>query len=235
MRFAGRRWECRLRLSPRVGWPQGGPKRGIAGRPRVPCRALRGEARASRVPIGRLRVVRGGRSGSAALALATAIAAGPVYQAAAGIVHPRQNEEMRPVLEFVRDHWKVGDTLYLHYEAQYAFRYYEECGCLELTHEGRELWPVRALGGPSELAPAIVSKTPALIVGRHYDADSKRYIADLRRLKGRGRVWFLYSHFADSSEKSFIQRDLIGTLNEMGVRLNGIDRTRAHAYLYDLR
>jgi hypothetical protein len=172
---------------------------------------------------------------AAALTLVVVLAGGPVFVAAKRLVHPRQREEIRPVLEFVRDHWQAGDTLYLQHYAQYAFLYYEKCGCLRLTHDGRMLWPVRETTGPDEVSQAIISETPALVVERYYARDPRRYVADLRRLKGRGRVWFLYSHVATAGEKSFIQHDLIGELNEMGVLLNGIDRPGAHAYLYDLR
>jgi hypothetical protein len=138
------------------------------------------------------------------------------------------------VLAFVRDHWRPGDTLYVHYAAQYAFRYYGECGCLRLERNGRALWRVQPIGGADQFAPAIRSESSDLIVGGRF-AHASKYIADLKRLEGRPRVWFLYSHFSDASEESFIQHVLIGQLNRMGVRIAGIDRPRAHAYLYKLR
>jgi hypothetical protein len=166
-----------------------------------------------------------------AIALAIVLAAGPVYQATARLVHPRQREEIRPVLEFVRDHWKAGDTLYIHSEAQYAFRYYSECKCLRLTRDGRNLWPVRVRRGADFLAQAIDSATPSLVVGR----DPQRFTSEMRRLEGRGRVWFLYSHFSSPGEEELIEQRFIGALDKMGVRLDGIDRPRAHAYLYSLK
>jgi hypothetical protein len=166
--------------------------------------------------------------------LAVAVAAGPVSLATKHLVHPRQREEVRPVLEFVRERWRAGDTLYLYHYAQYPFLYYERCDCSRLTRAGRVLWPVRAVAGPDEHSQAVLSKTPALVVG-HFRAVPQQYVADLHRLKGRGRVWFVYSHFATPGEELFIQHRLIDTLDKMGVRLTSIDRLRAHAYLYDLR
>jgi hypothetical protein len=170
---------------------------------------------------------------AAAVLLAAALVVGPGYLAIQRLAHPRQREEIRPVLEFVRDHWKAGDTLYLHPGAQYAFAYYSECGCLRLTRDGHALWPIQLLRGADFRAPALESKTPALIVG-HPHATRERWETDLMKLRGRGRVWFVYSHFADAFEEEFIRRDLIGELEELGVRLDGIDRPRAHAYLYRL-
>ncbi len=170
-----------------------------------------------------------------ALVLSSLVAAGPVYTAAKRMVHPREVEEIRPVLVFVRDHWRAGDTLYIHYGAQYAFLYYEECGCLRLTVRGRALWPVRELAGRHQVDQAVLSRTRALVVGRYYGSHRREAVASLRKLMGRGRVWFLYSHVANPAEASFIEHGLIGALDDMGVRLDGIDRHGAHAYLYDLK
>src|SRR5262249_8152288 len=68
-----------------------------------------------------------------AVALVAAIAGGPAVLAAKRLVHPRHREELRPVLAYVRDHWRRGDILYVHNYAQYAFLYYERCGCLNLN------------------------------------------------------------------------------------------------------
>jgi hypothetical protein len=162
--------------------------------------------------------------------LAVAVAAGPVYLAATRLINPRHTEEIRPVLEFVRDHWKTGDTLYLDYKAQYAFLYYEECKCLRLTHNGRELWPVRPLSGSDFLAPAVDSRTAALVVVK----DLRQYAMRLRGQRTGSRVWLLYSHL-DNAKKEHPIEQMLSALDKRGVRLNSINRTRAHAYLYELR
>jgi hypothetical protein len=168
--------------------------------------------------------------------LAGAIAAGPVWLAGQRLIHPRTHEEIRPVLEFVRDHWHPGDVLYVHYGAKYAFLYYTECKCLRLSRpHGGPLWPLRRLSGDrDQLAQAAVSLTPDLILGRHFGERRHRYVDDLNRVKGRRRVWFLYSHLSYPGEQVFIQRALLGRLESLGTRINGIDRPRAHAYLFKL-
>jgi hypothetical protein len=173
--------------------------------------------------------------GTIAIALSAGVVGGPAFDAAKHVVHPRHREELRPVLAFVRDHWQPGDVLYLHNYAQYAFLYYDRCGCLSLRRSRRPLWPVEAVSGRQEFARAVVSETPALIVGKYHARDWAAYVADVRKLRGHGRVWFVYSHFATPAEGAFIRRGLLGTFDQMGVRLTGIDRTGAHAYLYDLR
>jgi hypothetical protein len=171
-----------------------------------------------------------------ALLLAAVVAGGPVWLAGDRLLHPRTNEETRPVLEFVRDHWRAGDTLYVHYGAQYALLYYEECNCLRLTAPGtrRRLWPLRPLEGQkNQFGQAALPLTHDLVIGRRYD-DEDPYIADLDRVRNSRRVWFLYSHLSYDTEDAFIQQDLLGHLASLGTRIGGIDRPGAHAYLYRL-
>jgi hypothetical protein len=173
-----------------------------------------------------------------ALLLATILAAAPVWFAGDRLIHPRTKEEIRPVLEFVRDHWRTGDTLYVHYGAQYALLYYEECHCLRLSARGtgRHLWPLRALKGqPNQFGQAAVPLSSAVVIGRYHGVDRARYLADLDTVRGRHRVWFLYSHVSSDSEQSQIRDDLLGHLASLGTRINGIDRPGAHAYLYERR
>jgi hypothetical protein len=166
-----------------------------------------------------------------ALALAAAVVGGPLYLAATRLAHPRNREELRPVLEFVRDHWMAGDTLYLHHGAQYAFLYYKECGCVRLKHRGRELWPVRRGSETDFDAQAVEAESRAVIVGKERESFTKA----LRILKGRERIWIVSSHFASPHEEAAVQRHLIRPLDMAGTRLMKVDRPGAHAYLYKLR
>jgi hypothetical protein len=164
-----------------------------------------------------------------------ALLAGPVSLAARGLADPRKHEEIKPVLAYVRDHWRPGDTLYLHYGAQYAFLYYERCGCLSLDGPGgRRLWPVAAEPGGGEFAPALRPLTRSLLVGPAPDAPAGRYVADLRRLRGRHRVWFLYSHVNSSDDEQTITHGVLPGLDRLGRRVDEVSRVGAHAYLYVL-
>jgi hypothetical protein len=168
-----------------------------------------------------------------AVGLVALIAAGPTWEAARAVVNPRTHEEIKPVLEYVRDHWRRGDTLYIHYGAQYAFLYYEECGCISLTGpRGGTLWPVQpARIGTSLYEPPLRPKSSAVLAGPYGGISRSEQLADLNRLRGRTRVWFLYSH--TSNETKSIQ-PLLRRLSEMGRRVAGIDEPGAHAYLFRL-
>jgi uncharacterized membrane protein len=170
--------------------------------------------------------------------LATLILAFPAWSAVRHLVRPQEKEEIKPVLRYVRDHWRSGDTLYVHPSAQYALRYYVECGCLRLVrrHDRRPLWPLNAAsGGVDQHAVALRSRSPDVIVGRYHGTQLDRYLTDLGLLRGRPRVWVLSSHADDEREVTFLTRDVPRYLDSIGRRLEEADATGARAYLYDLR
>jgi hypothetical protein len=170
--------------------------------------------------------------------LAGVLAAGPIWSAGEHLLRPRTHEEIRPVLEFVRDHWRHGDTIYVHNASQYAMLYYEECKCLRLSlpHSRRSLWPLKPVQeAASRYSQAAIPLTSDVILGRRFaNATAAPYIKDVSRVEGRGRVWFLYSHLSSEEEQRLIQ-SMLRRLNSLGVRIKGVDRPGAHAYLYRLR
>jgi hypothetical protein len=176
---------------------------------------------------------RGGRTIAVLAALAMVV--GPISLAGTRLVHPRMHEEIKPVLEFVRDRWRPGDVLYVHYGAQYALLYYDECDCLRLSrpHTARQLWPLQPVRDQKlQYGQAAVPLVPDVILGRNYGADSNRYIQDLNRVRQRQRVWFLYTHVSSLPEQRFIRGTLLRQMASLGRRIDGIDRPGAHAYLY---
>jgi hypothetical protein len=168
--------------------------------------------------------------------LATALCVVPVSYAAYHLVVPRQHEEIRPVLQDIRRSWRPGDAIYLHYGAQYAFLYYLQCRCFDLTPgRGRvPLWrPRRSRFAPDEFAPALVSRPPRFFVGRYAGYDFKSYLRDLQRLQGLRRVWILYTHLSGAGELEFVTGPWLMRLDEMGRRLAEFHAPQAHAFLYD--
>jgi hypothetical protein len=173
-----------------------------------------------------------------AILLAVAVGGGPVWLAGKGLVRPRTHEEMRPVLEFVRDHWQPGDTLYVHYGAQYALLYYDECRCLRLSRSRsrHDLWPLKPT--PTRIgqyAEAAMPLTSDVVLGRYFGIAERPYIEDLGRVPTHGRVWFLYSHLSYEGERALIETKMLRRLGRIGKRISGIDEAGAHAYLYQLR
>jgi hypothetical protein len=170
-----------------------------------------------------------GWTGVAGAAAVLAVAAGPVWYAAKIVAQPPSHEEIKPVLAYIRKHWRDGDALYLHYEAQYAFLYYSRCRCISTDGpKGKKLWPVDVGAGRGTVTRAVLPKSKSVLVG---PSDEAGQIGDLSRVRSRSRVWFLYTHVHGAEEK-FIKGRVLVRLAELGTRIAEIDEHGAHAYLY---
>ncbi len=179
------------------------------------------------------RCIRGRLGVAVAAAAAAAVLGFPLYSAAYHVVHPRTNEELRPVLEELRRAWRPGDTLYLHPGAQYAFRYYSDCDCLDpRSPRLDELVPFTRVNGDSTRSPAIESRSKSLVVGRRVVTDARLLRDDLAGL--RGRVWFVYSHSDIHDERLFFESEVPRVLDGLGTRLATVERPGAAALLYEL-
>jgi uncharacterized membrane protein len=167
--------------------------------------------------------------------LTVALFIGPVWLAAKGAVQPRKHEEIKPALAYIRDQWRAGDVLYLNYATQYAFLYYMRCSCFSAdAPDGRPLWPVApGDGGVQEFAPAVRPLSASLVIAPKVE-NVETSVADLDRLRGRRRVWFLYSHVSNDTERQVITDGILGRLDSMGRRVLEYSEVGAHAYLYSL-
>ena len=118
--------------------------------------------------------------------------------------HPA--EEIRPVLRDIMRHWRVGDWISVYYGAEGPFQYY------------------------STLLKADFQNSISRI---DYRKDLKKYREDLVHLRGRDRVWILFSHvqkgWMGTNEESFI----VDYLDTIGKRQDRITEHGSSAYLYD--
>jgi hypothetical protein len=170
-------------------------------------------------------------------ALAVTLCVVPASYAAYHLIVPRYHEELRTVLGDVQRSSRPGDAIYLEHDSQYAFLYYLQCKCLDLSAPGQgdvPLWrPKLARFGPGESAPALVSQPPFLFVGPSVLSGPKVYLNDLRRLRGLPRVWVVYTHVSNAAEGDFLNGPWLRSLNKIGRRLTEFHSTQAHAFLYD--
>jgi hypothetical protein len=108
------------------------------------------------------------------LALIGALLLHPVYLAGYNLIHPRTQEEARPVLQYLKDHQQDKDIIYVYYGSSEVFRYY---------------------------ARQLDLKNAKAIQGIMSREDRSKYIQDLQQLRGHKRVWLFFSHAY--SEKDF--------------------------------
>jgi hypothetical protein len=153
-----------------------------------------------------------GAPGSAIVAVGAVLALGPPAAAMAGNLPPFYLEHLRPVMAEVRRAWQPGDHAYVYYGAGQAFRFY---------------------------APRVGFGPQDYTMGRCARAAPRAYLQDLDRLRGRPRLWVLFTHGASRGEETAYVRDY---LDRVGRRMSSVEISArgshlgagALAYLYDL-
>jgi hypothetical protein len=143
------------------------------------------------------------------LALAVTLLLAPVSLAYENFTAPKMREHIRPTMEYLREHRRDGDLVYLYYWVEHAVRFY---------------------------APKYGFAMDDFIIGADHHTDPELYRAELDALRGHERVWFLFSHVyedGDFNERDYILNylDSIGELSRE-YRAPG---TSVYLYLYDLR
>ena len=129
-----------------------------------------------------------------------------IFYSGLHLINPRTMEEIKPVINYVREYKQEGDGLYLYYSSQPAFKYYSE----NYGFDDNDY-----------------------IVGISSRDNWEDYIKDLDKLRGIKRVWILFSHVCTwegvDEEKFFLYY-----LDRIGTRLDSFKSIGAAVYLYDL-
>lgn len=131
----------------------------------------------------------------------------PVLNSSYRLIRPRAREEIRPVINYVKEHEDAGDVLYVHRGAVPGFRYY---------------------------APRLELSRMRAVQGIYSKDNWGGYEKDLEQFQGPGRVWFLFSH--TDSDTGFIdeERLFLYFLDKRGKRVDSFKSIGAAVYLYDL-
>jgi len=146
----------------------------------------------------------------------------------------RTAQEIKPVLEYVQIHQQNSDVIYLYHWAEPAFRYY--AGSYGFNYNDCHLInPIPALSFVKEIdyfrskyhfQPVDVKDTRCILGVSELFEQSQ---PDLEKLRGHGRVWFVFSHASEMEEKAFVNH-----LNAIGVPLDKFLQPGASTYLYQL-
>jgi hypothetical protein len=130
----------------------------------------------------------------------------PLLFASYHLVKPSTREEIKPVMNHIKEHEHEGDVLYVYHGAMPAFRYY---------------------------APRFYLSKMNLVWGISSEDDWENYEKDIDQLRGDRRVWLLFSHSHTDTgvdeEKLFMY-----LLHMRGTRLDYFKSVGAAVYLYDL-
>jgi hypothetical protein len=170
-------------------------------------------------------------------ALAVLVLALPGWRALDRLIRPPGREETKSVLAEIRTRWRTGDTFYMSNPTQFAVRYYLECACFAPARgRGEAAWRFRRTpNADSVQANALRSTPPQFIVGRAPVGGRESYFRDVAALRGRARVWLLYTHATDGGELNYLRSGLPRDLERVGRRLYTFRADDATVYLYDLR
>ena len=132
----------------------------------------------------------------------------PLLTAGRNLIKGEFVEELKPAIKYVVARRVEGDSIYVYYASVSAFEYYKERGLIGAKN---------------------------VIIGTGSWAgewNSDNYKTDLDRLRGKKRVWLLFSHVYSRgrvNDGQFYFR----YLNSFGKCLDHLQATDASAYLYD--
>jgi len=160
----------------------------------------------------------------------------PLRDTAYLAARPTGFEEIRPVLDYVRQHEVAGDALYLYWRTEPAFAYYSERwkdddrlpnAKIIHTHPGA---PVASTSAGADRRAQ--DELDALEVMSWADK-SALFLKDLDALRGQSRVWVVFYHVRvhDGIDE---ERWLRGQLEKLGKENDRIALPGASAYEYDL-
>lgn len=161
----------------------------------------------------------------------------PVSWAAYHVKKPMSRSEIKPVLSYIQDNWQAGDIIYVHYFAQYEFEYYARYSPYQYNFtEDDYITGIAPRGWFNKWKKQEVSKyyNPEEAVNQTRNELLGLYVKELEHLRGRKRVWVLFSgritQGSINEEDFFLYHlDLLGER-----RVSFGNSGLAVVYLYDL-
>ncbi len=143
--------------------------------------------------------------------LALGLLASILYVTVPGFVNPNQNQNIKAVMAYVRNHEQTGDIIYVYHGAMPAFTYY---------------------------APFYGFDAASVVVA-DFEADPRvalrKFYTDVDALKGGGRTWFILTHITDCGGCKGDKKEFyVNYLDGLGSMLDHYADVGADAYLYDL-
>jgi len=184
-----------------------------------------------------------GRRGGAGLGAIVLIGAFayPAYRTQQEVRSARVVQDLKPVLQHMRDNAQSDDWIYVSHLAGYPFRYYAERygfnGAVVVPGSYADpRLPERYAEGRQRLFRA-PGRNPVLLgyVSYFTTEDFKDVISDLQPLLGHRRVWVLISHGTGGRS---VGRSIVAYLDRVGRRLDSLRKPGkwggSEVHLYDL-
>ena len=139
---------------------------------------------------------------------------------------PREN--LKPAVSYLQSKVEVGDTLYLYYMTQPAFKWYSKRFGFPYTSFSPPIWT------QTESAGAVIttSDAPRIINGKSsWYGNWKNYMKDFDQFRGNPRVWLLFSFIWDSTNHEV--KHTISYLEKKGKIIDSYQSRHVSLYLMD--
>ena len=156
----------------------------------------------------------------------------PVSWASYHVGKPMIRSEIKPVLNYITNNWEEGDIIYVHFFAQYEFEYYSKHHPTPFDFNDSDY--IIGIGPRGWYNVWRRNNIPEQYKTLEATSQSRsdllnEYINDLDRLRGRKRVWVLFT--GDITMESFF----LSHLDSLGERLESFGHSGlTTVYLYDL-
>lgn len=141
----------------------------------------------------------------------------PLLSSAHHLIKPLTTEEIKPILNYIKINWQSGDVIYIHYGAHPAFTYYAKKYDFEKNH-----YVIGIYAGDKNNQWAF--STDYL----------NAYTKDLDKLRGKNRIWILFSHTPMLNKGINEEVFFIYYLNSIGKQIDSHRDSGSSVYLYDL-
>jgi len=158
----------------------------------------------------------------------------PVRDVAFLAARPTGREEIRPVLDYVRQHARDGDALYLYWRTEPGFAYYSERWKNDtLLHSSKVVHTRPDQVFTSAMAGSRAQKEMDALEVMSWADESALFLRDVDALRGYGRVWVVFYHVRvrDGIDE---EQWLRGQLQRLGKEEDRVTLPGASAYLFDL-
>jgi hypothetical protein len=137
----------------------------------------------------------------------------PAVNAQAYLSPPVTDEEIKPVMAYIEDHWQPNDLIYVFQKSQFQFQFYRE-----------------QYGFGSD--DYVVGVDPDAYVETDFGKVKRLYRQNLRQFCGRDRLWVLIADIDMRPQTEF----MLERLEQMGDRLETfeVENLVSSVYLYNL-
>jgi len=142
------------------------------------------------------------------LTLSILILIHPIAKSVFLTVRPVEREEIKQPMEYVANHWKKGDKLYVYFAAEYAFHYYQNR--IQINNSD------------------VMVGMPLIDYTNFQRVKNSNYQNELDQLSQNNRAWILFSHVYDDHEQLFTEY-----LDRSGKQRDVLKVSGASVYLYE--